>query len=314
MNLEKEDRVLGCLFGGAVSDALGYPIEFACLKQINKQYGEDGIKGFLLHDGKACVSDDTQMTLFTAAGLINAIETKQSDMGMLAFIWDAYKDWYHTQKRDSFRYTGKTFLYGKQELHVRRAPGNTCLESLRKSKYGGSIEEPINTSKGCGGVMRVAPIGLIRFGNDGSQNGLLGAKSAALTHGHPLGYIPAFYLADLIHQIMEETDDLEELILKALETTKLVFAENAYIKDFISIMEKAVHCTKTNEPNTVSIEKIGEGWTGDEALAIATYASLKYSNDLKKAILCAANHNGDSDSTAAITGNILGNRKGKGSF
>ena len=228
------------------------------------------------------------------------------DAGILVFIWDAYKDWYHTQINNRFKYKCKTFLYERQELHARRAPGKTCLESLRISKYGGSMEEPFNASKGCGGVMRVAPVGLIYLGDDEFQNGLLGARSAALTHDHPLGYIPAFYLADLIHQIMKGTDDLEKLIFKSLEAVKTVFGENAYIEDFISIMEKSICYAKSNEPDTVSIERIGEGWTGDEALAIAIYVSLKYTKNFKEAVLCAANHDGDSDSTAAITGNILG--------
>ena len=227
MSVNIDDKISGCLFGGAVGDALGYPIEFTRLKQIKEQYGDKGIKDFSLHDGMAYISDDTQMTLFTAAGIINAMESKQMDAGILVFIWDAYKDWYHTQINNRFKYKCKTFLYERQELHARRAPGKTCLESLRISKYGGSMEEPFNASKGCGGVMRVAPVGLIYLGDDEFQNGLLGARSAALTHDHPLGYIPAFYLADLIHQIMKGTDDLEKLIFKSLEAVKTVFGENA---------------------------------------------------------------------------------------
>lgn len=302
MAVNRGDRISGCLFGGAIGDALGYAVEFDRMEQIKKKYGEDGISDFLLHNGKAYVSDDTQMTLFTAASLIHAREAKQVDESVLAFIWDAYKDWYHTQVKNGYRYTGKTFLYERQELHARRAPGGTCLESLRKSKYGGSIEEPINASKGCGGVMRVAPIGLIPLG----KNGLIGAKAAALTHDHPLGYIPAFYLADLIHLIMEENDNIEALINRSLRTTEAAFKENAYTKEFVLVMERAICCAKDKEADPISIKRIGEGWTGEEAMAIAVYASLKYQEDFKKAIICAVNHDGDSDSTAAITGNILG--------
>lgn len=45
---------------------------------------------------------------------------------------------------------------------------------------------------------------------------------------------------------------------------------------------------------------------GEEALAIAVYCALKYRHDFRKALLAAVNHDGDSDSTGAITGNILG--------
>ena len=63
MSVNIDDKISGCLFGGAVGDALGYPIEFTRLKQIKEQYGDKGIKDFSLHDGMAYISDDTQMTL-----------------------------------------------------------------------------------------------------------------------------------------------------------------------------------------------------------------------------------------------------------
>jgi ADP-ribosylglycohydrolase len=44
----------------------------------------------------------------------------------------------------------------------------------------------------------------------------------------------------------------------------------------------------------------------EEALAIATYAVLCHPRDLAAAVHLAANHGGDSDSTAAIAGNIAG--------
>nr|WP_237740562.1 ADP-ribosylglycohydrolase family protein [Paenisporosarcina sp. TG-14] len=52
--------------------------------------------------------------------------------------------------------------------------------------------------------------------------------------------------------------------------------------------------------------QIGEGWGGGEALAISIYCALKYRGDFKKALTTAVNHSRDSDSTGAITGNILG--------
>ena len=51
---------------------------------------------------------------------------------------------------------------------------------------------------------------------------------------------------------------------------------------------------------------LGGGWTGEEALAISVYCSLVYPDNFEKAVILAVNHGGDSDSTGAITGNILG--------
>ena len=70
--MSKLDKIRGCLFGGAVGDALGYPVEFMSEKAIFSQYGDKGIREYKLDpvSGKALISDDTQMTLFTANGLL----------------------------------------------------------------------------------------------------------------------------------------------------------------------------------------------------------------------------------------------------
>ena len=57
--------VRGCLFGGAIGDALGYKVEFKSLSSIRASYGEGGIQEPEETDGQFVVSDDTQMTLFT---------------------------------------------------------------------------------------------------------------------------------------------------------------------------------------------------------------------------------------------------------
>ena len=63
---------------------------------------------------------------------------------------------------------------------------------------------------------------------------------------------------------------------------------------------------KDVSPTPETIESLGGGWIAEEALAIAIYCSLACENDFKKALLLAVNHSGDSDSTGAITGNVLG--------
>ena len=51
-------------------------------------------------------------------------------------------------------------------------------------------------------------------------------------------------------------------------------------------------------------------WFAEETLAIAVYCALKYENDFDRALIAAVNHSGDSDSTGAVTGNLLGARLG----
>ena len=64
------DKFKGCLLGGASGDALGYPVEFLKYEQIQSLYGRDGIQIYSLTDNTALISDNTQMTLYTANGIL----------------------------------------------------------------------------------------------------------------------------------------------------------------------------------------------------------------------------------------------------
>jgi len=74
----------------------------------------------------------------------------------------------------------------------------------------------------------------------------------------------------------------------------------------IQVEENRVTFAPTGPPGPETIARIGEGWVAEEALAIALYCTLCYRNHFEKAVLPAVNHGGDSDSTGAITGNIMG--------
>lgn len=70
-------------------------------------------------------------------------------------------------------------------------------------------------------------------------------------------------------------------------------------------LERALILAGTDMPATDAITVLGEGWVGEEALAIGVYAALK-AESFMDAIIIAANHDGDSDSTASIAGQIWG--------
>ncbi|MBO5573120.1 MAG: TIGR02452 family protein, partial [Clostridium sp.] len=203
------DQIRGCIFGGAVGDALGYPVEFLSEGEIFRTYGKQGIT-FYEPDrktGKALISDDTQMTLFTADGLLVG-DTRGRMRGIQGwprhYVDRAYRDWLLTQD-STFeevnrheRFTeegGYSWLLDVPELFARRAPGNTCLSALREGiGMEDYVEAARNSSKGCGGIMRVAPIAMNYPGMDIDKLDMEGAQLAAITHGHSLGYMPAAVL------------------------------------------------------------------------------------------------------------------------
>ena len=140
------NRILGCLVGGAAGDALGYAVEFNKENWIFSRYGSTGITEYELTNGKALISDDTQMTLFTAEGILIA-EDPMDYKDYINGMYDAYQEWLHTQTFSRKVRKHKLWLTDIKELNDRRAPGIACLNALESGAFG-SIYEPINNSKG----------------------------------------------------------------------------------------------------------------------------------------------------------------------
>jgi ADP-ribosylglycohydrolase len=317
------DKFRGCLLGGAAGDALGFAVEFMTIAQIKKEFGPKGITEYKLTNGKALISDDTQMTLFTANGLLlgtTRAVLRGISAGSEAYCAACYSDWLITQSGDFKKWKANakdyypSWLIRIPELHHPRAPGNSCLSAISSGKDG-SIENPINDSKGCGGLMRIAPVG-IYFAPD-NLSGLTvqeidmdGARIAALTHGHILGYTPAAVMTHILNRIMYGDDavnaPLETIIEDAIAITSELFGANGHFSYFIRLLKDAIDLSKSNLDDEMAISKIGGGWVAEETLAIALYCSLKYRNNFEKALIASVNHSGDSDSTGSVTGNILG--------
>ena len=294
------DRILGCLLGGAVGDALGAPVEFTSLRDIRAEHGDLGVRDFVAGAWPAgTFTDDTQMTLFTAEGLIRAENrrrtTGQADPAHV--LWHAYLGWLDTQGErvpwDETRPPG--WLVKEAVLQARRAPGTTCLAALSR-RAPGSIERPHNNSKGCGGVMRVAPIGLV--GADPFQPGI---AAAAITHGHPSGYLAAGCFARLVARVSRGHD----LRGAAVEAIELASARPGADETGAALSHAMDLASRADTPGPRVVERLGAGWIAEEALAISVYCAL-VAHDFASGVLLAVNHSGDSDSTGAITGNLLG--------
>jgi len=322
---EKEvnlDPIRGCLLGGAVGDALGYAVEFIEDYAIFERYGAEGITEYTLDkvSGKALISDDTQMTLFTANGLLVG-DTRGCMRGIQGwprgYVAMAYQDWLYTQtglyeNRAERGYNQRSWLCDVPELYARRAPGNTCLSVLSEAALAGHVDDyianPRNDSKGCGGVMRVAPLAL-NYQMAIDKLDMEAAQIAAITHGHSLGYMPAAVLCHIINRIVfpsEKRMTLREIVIEAKKTVEKIFEGDKHLKELTDIIDRAIVLSENNFDDLKNISALGQGWVAEETLAIAIYCSLRYENDFSRGIIAAVNHSGDSDSTGAVTGNILG--------
>lgn len=303
----------GCLLGGAVGDALGCPVEFDSLEEITEEYGSEGVFDMIPgEEGLFEITDDTQMTLFTAEGLLRAWTAAQycgEAPDYVKGLRCSYHSWLKTQGEVKDLPLQDGWLYGIDALHSQREPGNTCLTALREGTFSkrGIVE---NFSKGCGGVMRAAPAGLLatRISNSDRTSAVklafeIGCAAAALTHGHPSGYYPAGALATIIATIItggtiEEGINISLGLLDGYsESAETIYA----IRHALELWRN-----KSILPAPEIIETFGGGWVGEEALAISLYCALVAKSDFAKGVRLAVNHSGDSDSTGSVTGNILG--------
>ena len=235
--------MIGCLLGGAIGDAMGYPVEFMRYAEIARRLGGAGVRDLSNGD---LISDDTQMTLFTAEGLLNAHRLGKSPVKS---VYRSYLRWYYTQsgvKMPGAKYEGG--LLNEAKMYALRAPGNTCLASLSSGNMG-TLADPINPSRGCGGVMRVAPCAVFPNAFD------LGCRVAAITHGHPGGYISAGALAQLLQKLYygQSLPDAVDDVIDELEDVE--DAQSTH-----DALQKAVALANEGRPCAPTIREIGEGW------------------------------------------------------
>ncbi len=292
------DAVLGCLLGGAVGDALGAPVEFLAWEQIRQQFGAAGIADFVPAYGqRGAITDDTQMMLFSAEGLLRA-HVRAGQHGLChppATVHHALLRWLLTQRERAAMPVGHDgWLYAERQLWSRRAPGNTCLAALRASRWLGQPAD--NASKGCGGLMRAAPCA---FFADAFE---LAAESARLTHGHPTGYLAAGLFADILARVWAHGLSLAAAAQAALAAhgARPGMAETAAIvRGVLRLHEEGMR------PTPRRLERLGGGWTAEEALAIGLWCALA-ADSLEEGIVWAVNHGGDSDSTGLVAGHFLG--------
>lgn len=269
------EQAKSILYGLALGDALGYPTEFMHLNQIHETYGADGIQDL---PEPARYTDDTQMTLALTEGLLDVGLDVDIDTQMQA-VGRRFIEWAHSPENN-------------------RAPGLTCMKGVRRFESGLSWRESgVFDSKGCGSAMRVATIGYL-YQHDEKKLYDVALGSGIITHGHRTAKAASVGAAYLV-----------KLALDGVPIGEWMSALTAFTSDMSDEFHQAVlrvgHVLAWGSEE-YALDHIGQGWVGEEAVALALYCVLKYPNEYLACIRRGANTNGDSDSVASIAGGISG--------
>ncbi|APB00660.1 ADP-ribosylglycohydrolase family protein [Nocardia seriolae] len=323
--IPREDTVLGCLFGGAVGDALGAPIETMLLPNIRQRYGISGVTG----EGsgyKARISDETQLALFSMEAIIRGARAREAGTAAtVGMIQENLLVWLRGQGQGALPEQPvplQSGLTGYPELMTNRGPTQTTISAMRRvaarQRPGvplGTREHPINDSKGCAAVVRSAPCGLTPSLEYAFE---LACDAAALTHGNPSGWLPAGALAAMVFGLCRGLD-----VRAAAEQARAQLIRHRDHEETTQALDAAVRLADTVAfrgrpmPPPGLLEKLGTGVIGSEALAMGVCAAICAENVggtpeqvFRNGVLLAVNHSGDSDSTGAICGALLGARLG----
>jgi ADP-ribosylglycohydrolase len=267
------------LFGLALGDALGYPTEFLTLTDIHERYGAAGIQA---PPDPARYTDDTQMTLALTGGLLDAGLSADLDAQMSAI--------------------GKHFIAWAHSPENNRAPGRTCMNGVGRFASGIHWRESgIAHSKGCGSAMRVATIGYL-YQHDETKLREVAHYSGTITHGHPAAIAASIAGAYLVKLALDDVPVTQYL-------SKTMAFCDGISDEFDRAMLRIGHVLGWGS-EAHALKHLGEGWVGEEAIALALYCVLRYPDDYVSAVRRGANTNGDSDSIACIAGGIMGARLG----
>ncbi|WP_280304756.1 ADP-ribosylglycohydrolase family protein [Nocardia neocaledoniensis] len=323
------NAVHGCLLGGAVGDALGAPVEALSLRRIREVYGRDGVTDV----DEPRISEETQLTAFTVEALIRgSVRARAKGIGgaTMGLLQQGMLVWLRGQVVEVPEQPVTLFssLSGHRELIEQRGVANSVYTALREAAQRqaptnplGTRERPINNSKGSGAVMRAAPCG---FGYAADRSGAatgtifeLGCDAAALTHGHPSGWLPAGTLSALIYRLARGNDTPTALSHARTELASYPDHEETSTALAAAATLAARIEREQRTPTPEDVESLGAGWIGPEALAIAVFAVLAAENlggpphdIVRTGLLLSVNHSGDSDATGSLAGSLLGARYG----
>ena len=278
--MDKRDRIRGAMIGCAAGDALGYPVKVLSEAAIVERYGLRGITAYDLDEnGTARITADTQLMLLSANGILFA-HTRGTLRGIMAPVYqyfDAfYMDWYRLQTEKQPRRARCGWINAYPALSAKRAPSPTSMRVFSSDKFG-SMDEPVNDSKGSGCLLRAVPIGL------------------------------SLIISLIIHQELSIAEAVNET-LKALD--KSFPDSRKAVHELLSSIWSARPLATSASSDLDAIHALGEGWVANEALAMGILCALRYENDIAGAMTFAANHGGNSNATAAIAGMLVGARIG----
>ena len=286
MKIEAKDRIDGVVFGTAIGDALGYPVEFMSMEQIVDVHGrvEDYV-GPRNKGGAALYTDDTQMFRAVCEGLAMVSDWENLESAAEA-VAQEFVDWSVSPDNT-------------------RAPGASCMAGCRALRDGKPWGEAGPESGGCGAAMRSMAYGI--WHDTPKYAAYWASEHANMTHRHPMGRASAAAVAAIVSALRAGVDPVGAVEIGAHAAWGLDEETGWMIEDAMVMAESAR--LDVSQGRMGALEQMldkNRGWAGHEAVAASVFCFILFPDSFEDAVLAAVNSPGDSDSLGAITGSFSG--------
>jgi ADP-ribosyl-[dinitrogen reductase] hydrolase len=281
--LNRSASIVGTLLGTAVGDALGLPYEGLSADRQRLLYPHPNAHHLLF--GKGLISDDTEHTGFVAQALITSAGNV-----------------------DKFR----SDLAGRLQFWLLGLPagiGLATLKSITRLWLGWSPQTSGVFSAGNGAAMRVALLGVC-YGDQPDHLRQLVQAATRITHTDPKAEYGAMAVAIAAHLASLGADvrpqDYAQLLADRLPAEAV---------EFLNLLDLAVSSAIAGESTEDFASSIGcrGGVSGYvyQTVPVVIQTWLRYQADYASGVLEMIRSGGDTDTTAAILGGIIGARVGK---
>ncbi len=187
------DRARGCLFGLAIGDALGAPLEGLSAQQVRSHYGQvedfvDGVRAWKRKPYRwrmpGLYTDDTQQALVLADVLVRRGSMDQAEVAALYLRMAQPKGGY---------------------LGAHRAVGRSFRQVLAELERGASPLETGQDSAGVGAAVRIAPVALYHHVDvEAMVDAVL--KASLITHRDVRSLAGALLVALAIRRLLNDED------------------------------------------------------------------------------------------------------------
>ena len=279
------EKIKSVVFGAAVADAVGVPVEFLSREELEKNPVTDMIGYGTYHMPIGCWSDDTSMSLAALDSLKN---------GKVDFIsiMQNFFDWLHSGK---YTPTGRVFDCGKTcflAIEKFRESNEKIYECGDKNEY----------SNGNGSLMRIHPFVLFALNNGFKCSKMIDLihTASALTHGHERSKIACGIYAFVLSELL--ISPRKKAIKLGLKKAKEYYQSYAEFSHFKALFSTGIFAPPIQRRAKKSIKS--SGYVVD-TLEAAIWSVLT-TNSYKECILKAVNLGEDTDTVAAVAGGIAG--------